>query len=291
MVDREESTDQSLEPVPLPHLSVFTSEAALSFSEARTLTGRRGATVVLLVGEVGVGKTTLLVELWSQFLLKGTIFSHRFAGSRTALAFEERSYHSRVQSGAVSATTTRTQEADGGFLHLRIQRPDDSLLEILFADISGECFGRIRGGTTLLDELPWAVRVDRFLVILDGKAYVTPGEREIVMNRARRQIIAMRNCEAVNETARVAIALTKIDELLEDDFHRFSNEKDLLLADVQNIDDEATSMLIAARPSDGTEPRGLDNLVEWLCGGDKVKEADPHSRATRPSRAIGRFVS
>lgn len=291
MVEKEADTGQSAEQVPSQHSSLFTSEAALNFEEARTLTGRRGATLVLLVGEVGVGKTTLLAELWSLLLLHGSILSHKLAGSRTALAYEERAYHSRIESRVATATTLRTQEAHDGFLHLRIQRPGGSLCELLFADITGEHFERIREGTPLLEELPWAERADRFLVILDGIGYATPGEREIVLNRAQRQIYALRNSNAVNETSRVAIALTKIDQLSDANFARFSREKDSLLADVQCIDDQATSLLIAARPADGTPARGMDKLIEWLCCDDRLKAGGPHLPPSLPSRSIGRFAS
>ena len=291
MVDEETDTDETTVEAPSQHSSLFTSEAALSLEEARTVTGRRGATLVLPVGEVGAGKTTLLVELWSLLLLNGSISAHRLAGSRTALAFEERAYHSRVESRADAATTIRTHKADDGFLHLRIQRPDGALRELLFADVTGEHFEGIREGTALLDELPWAARVDRFLVILDGKGYATPGEREIVLNRARRQIFALRNSNAVNRTARVAIALTKVDELSEHDYGTFSDEKDSLLADVQSIDDQATSLLIAARPADGKAARGLDSVIEWLCSDDRLEERGPHGGRTPSSRAIGRFAA
>ena len=291
MAEKEADTDQSTIQVPSKGSFLFTSEAALSLEEARTLTGRRGATLVLLVGEVGVGKTTLLVELWSLLLLQGSINSHNLAGSRTAMAFEERAYHSRIESRVDTATTVRTPEADDGFLHLRIQRPDGSLCELLFADITGEHFERIREGTPLLEELPWASRVDRFLVILDGKGYATPGEREIVLNRALRQILALCSSNAVNETARVAIAMTKVDELSDDDFDRFSHDNDSLLAIVQSIDDQASSLLIAARPAGGKLVRGVDKLIEWICSGDRLKEGDPHLPPTPLSRAIGRFTS
>ena len=291
MVDEEADTDQSTAEAPPQHSPLFTIEAALSLTEARTLTGRRGATLVLPVGEVGAGKTTLLVDLWSLLLLNGSIFAHSFAGSRTALAFEERAYHSRIESRVDAATTIRTHEADDGFLHLRIQRPDGSLRELLFADITGEHFERIREGRALLDELPWAARVDRVLVMLDGKGYASPGEREIVLNRVRRQIFAIRNSEAVNATARVAIALTKLDELSEEDRDRFVDDQKSLLAEVQSIDDQATSFLIAARPADGTSAQGLDSLTQWLCTDDRSEKGVPSGRPTPSSRAIGRFAS
>ena len=88
MIDEEANTDQSTVEAPPPYSPLFTSETALSFKEARTLTGRRGATLVLPVGEVGAGKTTLLVELWSLLLLDGSI------STQTLRALAQR-WHSR----------------------------------------------------------------------------------------------------------------------------------------------------------------------------------------------------
>ena len=291
MADEGTNTDASTDESQAQNMSLFTSDAALSFEEARTLTGRRGATLVLLVGEVGAGKTTLLVELWSALLLQRHICAHSLAGSRTALALEERAYHSRVESRADAATTIRTHEADDGFLHLRIRRPDGLLRELLLADITGEHFERIREGTALLDELPWATRVDRFLIILDGTGYGAPGEQEIVMNRALRQIYALRHSRAVNVSARVAIALTKLDELSQEERSRYSVAQESLLAEVRGVDDQATSLLIAARPADGTPAQGLDSLIEWLCSDDRMEEGERLIPATAGARAIGRFQS
>ena len=210
MVDQQADDAQSTVGGSPQRSSLFTSEAALGPKEARTVTGRRGGTLVLLMGEVGGGKTTLLGEFWSLLLLHGRICNHRVAGSRTALAFEERTYHSRLAAGVHAATTVRTREDDDGFLHLRMQRPDGALRELLLADVTGEHFERIREGTELVDELPWAARVDRFLVLVDGKGFATPGMREVILTRARRQILALRRSQAVSRTARVAIALTKL---------------------------------------------------------------------------------
>ena len=255
------------------------------------MTGRRGATVVLLVGEVGVGKTTLLVELWNLLLTDGSIRGYSFAGSRTALAFEARAFPSRLQARIGAATTVRTHDASDGFLHLRIQRPDGSLGEVLFADVTGEHFRRIREGTALLDELAWAARVDRFLVIIDGKGFATAGEREVIRTRVRRQIYALRNSQVVNAAARVAIALTKLDRLAEDHRDTYREEEKSLLAEVREVDDQATALRVAARPDDGTPMEGMEGLVEWVCADDRLVEEGSHALAISPARAIGRFAS
>ena len=291
MADHQPDSGQPTVESSAERSPLFASDAALSFEEARSVTGRRGATLVLLMGEVGAGKTTLLVELWSLLLMHGSICSHSLAGSRTALALEERAYHSRLEARIRTATTIRTHEANEGFLHLRIRRPDGSLRELLFADVTGEHFRRIREGTPLLDELPWAGRLDRFLVIVDGKGFATPGEREVILTRVRRQIYALRNSQAVNTTARVAIALTKLDKLSEDHREKYSEEEKSLLSEIRKIDEQATALRIAARPPDGTLTVGMDSLVQWVCGHDRSADEVPRTLSIPASRAIGRFAS
>ena len=135
-----------------------TSDAALSFDEARRLTSRRGALLVMFAGEVDTGKTTLLVEIWTDLLLHGRIGSCDFAGSTTALAFEERSFQSRLSSRRESPDTLRTNEEDDGLLHLRIKRSDRRLLELLLTDMTGEHFRAIREGRPLDEEFDWLSR-------------------------------------------------------------------------------------------------------------------------------------
>jgi hypothetical protein len=141
---------------------------------------RRGTTVVLLMGEVATGKTTLLCELWTRFLLAGHIGDLCLAGSRTALAFEERSYLSRMRSQAAQPDTARSQVESDGFLHIRAKRDDNEPVELLLSDVSGEHFERVREGTALVDELPWVARVDRFAVFVDGQALVCDLHSEVV---------------------------------------------------------------------------------------------------------------
>ncbi len=268
--------------------ALFTSKAALSLEEAATIVGRRGATVVLLMGEIGAGKTTLLVELWAVFLLRGTIGGHRLAGSRTALALEERAYHSRVESKLESGTTRRTHETEDGFVHMRVQRPDESLREVLFADVSGEHFSRVRQGRPLLEELPWVTRTDRFVVVIDGAKYAALGEREVMLNAARRQLFALQNSGAVDQRARVAVCIVKTDQMSDDDEQSFISDSGSLLEEARKIDDSAVCLAIAARPADGSAAVGLDSFLAWLCGDDRIpKRAPPVVDA--PLRAISRF--
>ena len=137
--------------------SLVTSELTLAFGEANAVAARRGGRLVLLVGEVKAGKTTLLVEMWNHFLVRGPLGSAKLAGSRTALAFEERAYLSRIESGRSEADTQRTAEEDDGLLHLRVHAHQRELVDLFLADVTGEHFERIREGVGVLDELPCAL--------------------------------------------------------------------------------------------------------------------------------------
>ena len=143
----------------------------------------------------------------------------------------------------------------------------------------------------LLEELPWAGRADRFVIIVDGRAYSTPGEREIVLNRARRQIFALRHAEAVAPTARVAVALTKFDELTTNQRDDCSEAEGSLLAEARTIDEHGTAFLIAARPTDGSSAVGMASFMSWLCDEDRPVEGRPRPVQNPALRAIGRFGS
>jgi len=279
---------------PVPPLSptrtfpLFTSDAALRFAETRSMTGRRGATLALLMGEVKSGKTTLLAELWNWLLSRGTLGGHTIAGSRTALAFEQRAYYSRVASAAEEAFTIHTPEEEDGLLHLRVARPGGERVELFFADYAGEHFRRIREGVPLVRELPWVSRVDRFLVLVDGRQFAIPGNREVAVTRARRQLHALGVSEAVVGTARIAIVLTKADVLPEPEREAFRRIAPSLLELARPMDSEAVVLEVAARPSHGAQAEGLDDLLAFVARPDRTS-ARPDEQHPIPSRLIARF--
>lgn len=274
----------------IPAHDLVTSDAALSLEEAGALAGRRGVTLALLLGEVGTGKSTLLAELWTEFMVHGEIGQTGFAGSTTALAFEERAYHSRLKSGRAASAQRRTTENDDGFLHLRAARDGGALVELLAADITGEHFTRIREGTPLLEELAFAGRADRFAFLVDGAAIADRAQRENAFNRTRRLIRQLTTSRCVVATARAALVLTKQDELQRDDIGVYAKFETKLLGLLQKLDDEAEAFQVAARPRDGSDPSGLEPLMAWLtCPDRSVAAARTLESGSR--RAFARFTA
>jgi hypothetical protein len=90
--------------------SYIGGDQALSISEAGEITASRPSTVVLVAGDYGSGKTTLVVELWAQFL-SGAFHGWQFAGSRTLAAFDRRHSPSRL-APAPSGTCVRLRASE-----------------------------------------------------------------------------------------------------------------------------------------------------------------------------------
>lgn len=276
------------EPTEPSGLAVTTSDAALSLDEAQPLTSRRGALIALMLGEVGTGKTTLLVELWTAFMVGGKVGDCAFAGSATSLAFEARAYGSRLASGSFPGETLRTAEADDGFLHLRLSRAGVLLPDLLLADITGEHSQHIREGRPLEDELPWASRVDRFLVLVDGAAFRDTSKRENALNRAKRLLFQLQASPAVGPSSRVAVVLSKSDALRSSDRRTWREAEQALLDIARQTDPQAIALRTAARPADHSPPVGLQETLDFLFLADR---AAPRTAPSSPSpqRAMSRM--
>src|SRR6266545_4833715 len=143
-VSAEPTDDESLgetapKRVPVPSGGALTVEASLR------VTLRSAAKVVVPVGPVGCGKSTLITTIYDQFQL-GPFGGWLFAGSETLLAFEQRSFLSRTASGRATAGIERTSLSSGEQLvHLRLQDEGQvrAARDLLLADISGELFQSI----------------------------------------------------------------------------------------------------------------------------------------------------
>lgn len=295
--DREGEPDEAISQSPaapsdaehLIDLPVITSDAELSFDEALTLTGRRGARVVVPMGEIGVGKTTVMVEIWTQLVGVEAIGGYRCAGSRTAIALEERAYLSRMAAGVGRRSTARTHYNENeGLLHIRVARPDGQVLELLFADYSGERYEHIREGAAAEVELPWAPRADRIMLVVNGAALGASDTREIETDRASRLLYALRAGPLVRRGTRIAVVLARDDEVDSEAMAIARSRLDALLAAARDLDPDAGLLRVAARPKSGAAPHGFQELLEWICADDPAPERD-QVVIPRSKRAIARL--
>ena len=288
----EELGEQELtehEPTSASEQPIVTANDAMTLEEARTLSGRRGARLVLLMGETGTGKTALAAMLWQRFLEADGLAGHRLAGSRTTLGFERRAHWARLDARQPEAHLPGTRAGDRAVLHLRVRRPDGGRVELLLSDLPGEQFERVREGRPLLVELPWAARADRFVVVLDAEALSLPGASEIAVTRAERLLLALRASNAVRDTARVALVLTKGDTVDAAGEQALARHEPVLLNVARELDSEATCIRTAAVPRFGADPQGLGDLISWLCGDDRPQTPMPGLEVPPPARSIAAF--
>jgi hypothetical protein len=279
-IDALEEADARIEPAVED--AVISGEA-MTLEEARGLRRGRGARLVLLMGESGTGKTGLLVSLWQRMQNGRGLAEHRLAGSRTALGFERRAHGARIDSGQLHERFPPTLDEDAFLLHMRVRSPEGELVELVFADIGGGVFERVREGRPLLQELPLAAHGDRFIVVLDGEALSIPGESEIAATRAMRQIVALRTSGALRASARMAIALTKADAVSAAGEQAIRRHEPHLLSVAREIDSETTSVRTAL-PGLAVEPAGLGELVRWLCSGERHESLAAAGGDSAPGR-------
>src|SRR5436309_12137608 len=74
------------------------SGAALDADGVAAIGSARSFHLIVLAGEPGSGKTTLIASIYEQFL-SGPLDEFTFAGSQTLVGFELRCHESRVDSG------------------------------------------------------------------------------------------------------------------------------------------------------------------------------------------------
>jgi hypothetical protein len=280
-----EQTERDASPAIATDQPIVTTEDAMTLAQARSLSGRRGARLVLLMGEAGTGKTALLAALWQRLLERGELAGHSLAGTRTALAFERRAHWARLDARTPQARFPPTPTGEA-LLHLRVRRPDGVRVELLLADLGGEQFERVREGRSLSAEIPWAARLDRAIVLVDAQALAQPGESEIAITRAQRLVLALETSGAVRESARIALVLTKADALGSAGEQALARHESPLADMARAGDPEATWIRTAALASADGDPDGLGALLAWLCGEDR-----PPSPPEVPDVALTRSIT
>jgi hypothetical protein len=272
------------EPSEQPvHQNVITNDRALLLPETEDLAARHGLTVVLVAGEVDCGKTTLLVALWNTLLQHGAIGDTKFAGSRTALGFERRAWLSRFASQGDQPDTQRTREQDNGFVHLRLYR-DQHLHEVIFSDVAGETFKRVRQGNPFVSEISWLARTNYSLILVDGEAIASDASRSTALSNSRRLILQLGKSEV---PCRLAVVLAKSDYITEEIRPKWETEAQVLLRLAQQVDEHAVLLETAARPADGGEPEGVELLIDDILFTPAPRPAEP-AEAVRSERMIGR---
>jgi len=240
-------------------------EESLDLVEASVVAAEIDATVILVAGVQDSGKTTLLVELYAQFL-KGTCGGLRFAGSKTLDALDYRHFASRVDSGNPEAETERTQDSDMRLLHLRLCDQDGNHQALMPSDLKGELFEELINGREIVENvIPLARRADKTILLIDGGRVAKPASRQSAIRKARLLIGALTEPGGLHHDSPLLIALSKRD-LLDEAAAAWSEAQSRGLAGhaLERGLAHVRYLEVAARPKNGAKPTGLVDVLKWM---------------------------
>jgi hypothetical protein len=257
-----EQVDVADEPESEPMVELG-GEDSMTVAEADAVAAKWGASVVLVAGEYDAGKTTVLAELYAQFL-REPFGGWSFAGSDCLIALDRR-YDGARGPGPSPPTMAHTVDEEMRLLDLRLRKPGSHLVSLLLSDIQGEFVHQVIEGASVKDELPIAARSDRCLVVIDGQKLKGLYEREDAMTRARILIGALTDPGGLPKGRPLAILLTKNDCLDEAERAWFAARAEQLTRFAQERGTEPALLITAARPAAPPHrPEGLESLLAWL---------------------------
>lgn len=279
--------------VALPSAGALTVEAANQTARASV------SRVIIPVGLAGVGKTTLVTELYGKFL-QGTFAGQQFVWSGTLHGFEERAHRARTASGRATPDTTRTPLADRDvFLHLRLA-PEDGAAparDVLIADWPGEEFRAMRDDVEMARAHPFLYRADHIAFLVDGKRFGTQALRQEARHEADMLIQSI--LDAGVDGAVKSIIYTKWDAALKGDgADQLEDFVKTFEGEIRRKHEARTGALqfirTAARPELGSGPcrgKNLDEVLAiWLRSARRPLDA-PVSPGVQTVREFDRFRS
>jgi hypothetical protein len=260
-------------------------------SEEASQVLRRGASrFIAVVVPKEAGKTTLIASVFELFL-RGPIGPFRFCGSRTMYAFERACHPSRGVSRNVVPKTERTLLTTVNFYHTALCRSGGPVLDLVVADRNGEDYGTAADDASAVEEFVEIRRADTITFLIDGRQLVDPVTRNTVGSEMLAIVQALVDGRAIEGRPRVALVLTKLDDIersgvgerAKGDFVKIADKFRELHA---NAFGEIRSFAVAACPSDMSLPlgHGVANLLAYWeeIAAREVSQPAPHiSSSTR----------
>jgi hypothetical protein len=266
------------------------SGRALTLEEATQVRRARLTAVVVPIGEVSIGKTTLLAALF-EALGAAAVGGWSFAGSLSLMGFEERSHLAMVASGRRKSDTPRTsRNTSEVLLHLALLGPDGARQDVLLADVSGEHAEGLRLHNDAGDYTRLLSAATCVLLMVDGKQLAAPAKRHAELTRARTLFQAIHQNELLPDGVPVLLVATKWDLCSEVE----SEVTPLLEKLVGRIREEGVAsdiLRVSARPPTSEAAKGsdpFDALLErvMVLPARPSRQEGPRTPVLRPSHAF-----
>lgn len=230
--------------------------------------------LIILAGGVDFGKTTLLASLIQLFQSNLSFANYIFAGSYSLIGFEKRCHRSRMASESNEMDTDRTvlKEFDE-FLHLKLCRPDNSAVDLLFTDVSGEKFQKLADSEDECKKFDLIKRADHFVLFMDAHLLSELKERQLTKTNSIAILRGLIDSQMLDAEANIQIVFSRWDLLLKKENHEahleFINSiKEEIRRKFSNSHNNIRFYEIASRPKEKNVLNfgyGLEKILpDWI---------------------------
>ena len=248
------------------------SGEALNSSDIYRIAAKESTRMIVLVGPVASGKTTMETSLY-QLFQNSPVNDFCFAGSYSLQGFEQRAFYTRIKSKGNEPTTQRTSLEDNqAFLHIRLwNRNNNVISNLILADISGEAFTNHIGQ---VDEakisFPFIERADYVVGIIDGEKLCNKKTRNSIVSEMIEMIRTFWDAELITDGCVLQIVFSKFDIFSKVENHNLILEKikQQIVARPSELFMDIEYYNVAAMPSTIDEfsvGYGLEDLLQgWV---------------------------
>ena len=237
--------------VKLPH------GLALTVTETYPITASEVSKIIILIGPFDSGKTTIETTIYQLFQRK-PVAGLYFAGSQSLFGYEERAFHTRLESKKEIASTPRTSRAANEiFLHLKLYDNTTKIkTNYLFGDISGEeIYSHLGNVETICEKMSYLKSADSYVFILDGKQLADKNTRNGAIDQAFTMARTIFDAMLYSSSTRVQVVISKYDVIktnADTNLETTIDERLQCIIDLlKKYVDEVTVHRVAAMPEPG----------------------------------------
>lgn len=256
----------------LPDTYQINSGEALSRDKFYTIAAKESTKMLLLLGPVASGKTTIETSLYQLFQEK-PVENYYFAGSRSLQGFEQRAYYTRIKSKGSLPDTPRTKvDEEPTFLHLRLwNRDNDATTNLIFWDISGEAFSENIGKVdSVKKEFGFAERADFVIGIIDGEKLCNKKTKNSVVSEIIQLLRTFLDSGVLGEGCVLQIVFSKYDLLIKEENYAeiIERAKNQINGYLEELSANIEYYYVAAMPSSAKDIQvgyGLSELLQRWC--------------------------
>lgn len=256
----------------LPDTYQINSGEALSRDKFYTIAAKESTKMLLLLGPVASGKTTIETSLYQLFQEK-PVENYYFAGSRSLQGFEQRAYYTRIKSKGSLPDTPRTKmDEEPTFLHLRLwNRDNDATTNLIFWDISGEAFSENIGKVdSVKKEFSFAERADFVIGIIDGEKLCNKKTKNSVVSEIIQLLRTFLDSGVLGEGCVLQIVFSKYDLLIKEENYTeiIERAKNQINGYLEELSANIEYYCVAAMPSSAKDIQvgyGLSELLQRWC--------------------------